>query len=148
MKRIVLILTIMLFLSPAFGAPDTEDSLDENVANKMFVICSPNRKMCTVGEHTMRSIGRPLYVSDGIVCSFNRKYCTNGFISLRSSEPIEIVANSVLCTVNKKTCAIGKHKLTSNSSEPLYVEDGVVCTSNKKLCTNGFRYMGSNVPLR
>ena len=93
----------MSILLPAFGQSDTEVNPEEDKdnTNKMFVVCSPNKKMCTVGEHSMRSTGKPLYISDGIVCPFNRKTCTNGFIYMRSSVPIEIVANSVLCTHNK-----------------------------------------------
>ena len=144
----VLVITLILCLPAIAKNQIIDTSTDNQQDNKMFVVCSPNKKMCTVGQHSMKSTGEPLYTSDGIVCSFNRKTCTNGFIYMRSSAPIEILANSILCTKNKKTCAIGKHKITSNTLEPLYVDNGVVCTSNKKLCTNGFRYMHSNFPLR
>ncbi|MBQ8460101.1 hypothetical protein IJ541_08390 [bacterium] len=149
MKQYFIIILMIVLCLPAFGQNNNIDNLtDSNQDNKMFVICSPNKKMCTVGQHSMTSTNKPLYTSDGIVCSFNRKTCTNGFTYMRSTTPIEIVANSVLCTKNKKICAIGKHKITSNSAESLYIENGIVCTSNKKLCTNGFRYIRSNVPLK
>lgn len=140
MKKLCIFL-IMLFCVPAIA--------QESVVKESYssVICSPNKKMCTVGKHSLSSKVMPLYVTDGIVCTHNKKTCTNGFTYMRSTIPIEIKAAHVLCTKNGKTCAVGQHRLSSNTKDPLYVSDGVVCTSNRKLCTNGFRYMSSNEPL-
>ena len=150
MKKFSIILVVFFLCLPVYSETDfnVATTYSDDTLNKMFVICSPNRKMCAVGKHRMTSNGSPLYVEDGILCTFNRKTCTNGFTYMRSSEPIEIVAKSVLCTKNKKVCTVGKHKISSNSKDPLYIEDGIVCTADKKMCTNGFSYMRSNVPLR
>lgn len=122
-----------------------ENADDLNKISYLGVICTPNKKMCTVGNHTLRS-NTELFVQDGIVCSPNRKTCTNGYKVMKSSEPIEIVAAYVICTKNRKMCTVGNHTLRSFGS-PLFVRDGIICTSNKKSCTNGFKMMHSSEEL-
>ena len=54
-----------------------------------FVLCTKARRVCTVGEKTLKSGGvKPLYVLDGIVCTTNKKTCTNGYSVITSSEPL------------------------------------------------------------
>lgn len=113
----------------------------------MFVLCTPNKRICMVGNSTLRSPnGDPLYTADGIVCFSNMKTCTNGFKILRSYKGVEIPAKAVMC-INKRTrCVLGDSIIHTNGPQ-VFVADGIICTDDKKICTNGHSRIISSTPL-
>lgn len=143
---ILIVFLVSIFATVSNAVEDQVDleNLDTGAA---FVLCTPNKKTCTVGKVTMRTTSsEPLHVEDGVVCTPNKKKCTNGYRTLISNGGQLYTAAGVICTTNKHLCAIGKRSMGSSGAE-LYVRDGIVCSPNKKTCTNGFKTMTSTVPL-
>lgn len=84
----------------------TEDgSKDSSSTGGAFVLCTKNRKTCTVGKKTISSTtSEPLYVEDGVVCTANKKKCTNGFKTLYTQTEIHYIPQQELYVLQTRDC--------------------------------------------